>query len=90
MSEQPPRLDWRNVSTPNLRDFIGSDRGRDVGAHLSDAASTGGMEVERLCDLAVPGVTGGYETDPKEARLGISTGDTLQRAWIAAQLATSL
>jgi hypothetical protein len=27
---EPPPLTWRNVSTPNLRDFIGSDRGRDV------------------------------------------------------------
>ena len=30
MTDESPGLDWRNVSTPNLRDFIGSDRGRDV------------------------------------------------------------
>jgi len=57
MTDEPPRLDWRNVSTPNLRDFIGSDRGRDV-AHLSATARKAGMALERVRYL--PGHSGRY------------------------------
>ncbi len=69
MTDESPRLDWRNVSTPNLRDFIGSDRGRDVARiyqtpHRPEEWS---WSVYAICP-AVPGVTRGYETDPKEAR----------------------
>jgi hypothetical protein len=60
---------WRNVSTPNLRDFIGSDEGREVARIYQDAY---GDRLWRwtafvICP-AIPGLTTGYEREPKEAR----------------------
>jgi hypothetical protein len=64
----PPRLNWRNVSTRNLRDFIGYEGERMGGAHLPGAARDARMALERVrITPAVPGVTNGYETDPKKA-----------------------
>jgi hypothetical protein len=66
---EPPPLTWRNVSTPNLRDFISSDRGREVARiyQTPHRPEEWRWSVYAICP-AVPGVTGGYETDPKEAR----------------------
>jgi hypothetical protein len=70
----PPRLNWRNVSTRNLRDFIGYEGERMGGAHLPGAARDARMALERVrITPAVPGVTNGYETDPKKARRKVET-----------------
>jgi hypothetical protein len=58
MSKQPPPLTWRNVSTPNLRDFIGYDGERSLASIYQRAH--GNREwfwsVFAVCP-AIPGVT---------------------------------
>jgi hypothetical protein len=61
-------LTWRNVSTRLLRDFVGSDGQQGV-ARIFQAK---GKCEWRWSAYAIvpgrPGVTSGYENDPKEAR----------------------
>jgi hypothetical protein len=61
-------LIWRNVSTPRLRDLIGSDGERDVARiYKSEHQPDWTWSVFAIVP-ARPGVTNGHEADPKEAR----------------------
>jgi hypothetical protein len=69
MTHEPPRLTWRNVSTHNLRDFEGYDEGRCVARIIQEPYGNRDWlwSVFAICP-AIPGLTNGHETDPKEAR----------------------
>jgi hypothetical protein len=75
VSEQPPPLTWRNVSTRSLRDFIGYDGGERKVARIFQRPQ-GKREwcwsVFAICP-AIPGVTNGNEDDPKEAWRKVET-----------------
>jgi hypothetical protein len=74
LSEPPPPLAWRNVSTPNLRDFVGYDGERSVACIYQRAY--GNREwfwsVFAICP-AIPDVTNGKDADPKEAPRKVET-----------------
>jgi hypothetical protein len=71
-------LTWRNVSTPLLRDFIGSKQGV---ARISQAQGRGEW---RWSVYAIvpgrPGVTSGHEAGPKEARRKVEAAWAIARA----------
>ena len=69
MTDEPPRLTWRNVSTHNLRDFEGYDGERLVARILQEPNGNhdGGWSVFAVCP-AILGLTNGVDADPKEAR----------------------
>ena len=62
-------LTWRNVSTPNLRDFLGYDGERAVARiyQVSHGDHQWRWSVYAV-EPARPSITHGYESDPKEAR----------------------
>jgi hypothetical protein len=61
-------LKWRNVSSPLLRDFIGSDGDRDVARILKSSNQQDWTWSAFAIVPARPGITNGHELDPKEAR----------------------
>ena len=76
MTDEPPRLTWRNVSTHNLRDFEGYDGERLVARILQEPNGHGDWRwsVFAICP-AIPGLTSGVEADPKETRRKV------EKAW---------
>jgi hypothetical protein len=75
-----PPLIWRNVSTPNLRDFIGYDGERQVARiyQVPHGKREWRWSVFAICP-AIPGVTNGHDTDPKEARRKVETAWQMAR-----------
>jgi hypothetical protein len=72
-------LTWRNVSTPLLRDFVGYDGEQGV-ARISHAQGRGDWRWSVYASVpGRPGVTSGYEADPKEARRKV------EAAWAVAK-----
>jgi hypothetical protein len=74
-------LTWRNVSTPNLRDFIGYDGERDVARIYQTANVPDGWTWSVYAIVpGRPGITSGHETDPKEARRKVETAWSYAKA----------
>jgi hypothetical protein len=83
MSEPPPPLTWRNVSTRSLQDFIGYEGERGVARiYKAEQQKDWRWSVYGICP-AVPGVTNGHEGDPKEARRKVETAWQMakERGW---------
>ena len=74
-------LTWRNVSTPLLRDFVGLDGAQGV-ARIFQAKDKGEW---RWSVYAIvpgrPGVTSGYEIDPKGARRKVEAAWAIAKAY---------
>jgi hypothetical protein len=87
-------LSWRNVSTPNLRDFLGYDGDRDV-ARIYQTANVSNDWTWSVYAIvpARPGLTHGHEADPKEARRKVEAAWAIAKAsgdWIPTAAAAHL
>jgi hypothetical protein len=84
VTDEPPRLTSRNVSTNNLRDFEGYDGERLVARILQKPNGNHDWRrsVFAICP-AIPGLTNGVEADPKEARRKVETAWQMakQKGW---------